>query len=175
MHSTAVIKTSAPQCKNVLRREFLKKEDVYSLPRTGPIKHITNNSRIITVDWLIDFYQEKNYSYNTLYAAVNIFDRFCAARKEMIPNNKIQHYAAVCLQIASKAHERVCLLNSELNYYSESQNTDDEFRQTREEIGDLIKYKTSPPSPLQYICITQEFLPNSTIFYRLLGIFLFLI
>jgi len=79
---------------------------------------LTENSRSILIDWLINVHLTFRFKPETLYITVYIIDSFLD--KNQVNKNKFQLVGITALLIACKYHEIVLPKITELNYITEN-------------------------------------------------------
>ncbi|KAG2456524.1 CCNA1 protein, partial [Polypterus senegalus] len=104
-----------PACGDLSVAEYA--DDIYSYlqeserkfrPRLGYMRKqpdITNNMRVILVDWLVEVCEEYKLQSETLYLAVNYLDRFLSCMSVL--RGKLQLVGTAAVFLASK-HEEIC-------------------------------------------------------------------
>ena len=99
---------------------------------------ITPRIRSISLFWLAEVHYRFNLNEDTLFLAVNIFDRYIS--KKQTTSNSLQLLCSVCLFIASKFHEIYAPEIQDFLYVSKYIFNSVEFKRKEEEVLDALEY-----------------------------------
>jgi G2/mitotic-specific cyclin 2 len=105
--------------------------------------------RSLLVDWIINIHEKLALCHDTLFYAVNLIDRFLAARS--IPGSKLQLVGISSLMIACKFEEVVCPTLQTFVVLTEKTLTDEDIRKAEKYMLHTLDYDVQFVSPLNFL------------------------
>lgn len=145
-----------PCPKNINFNKIDKNLDVSEMSFNGSYlinKEINMKHRMILVDWMIDVVIEYKMTYETLYLAINILDRFLSKNETVL--KKFQLLGIICILISFKYNEDLTSVTIEdLIYITDYTYSENEMKQMEIKVLKSIDYKlkiTSSRDLLKYV------------------------
>ncbi|XP_028655124.2 cyclin-A1 [Erpetoichthys calabaricus] len=148
-----------PACGDPSVAEYA--EDIYSYlqeserkfrPRCGYMRKqpdITNNMRVILVDWLVEVCEEYKLQSETLYLAVNYLDRFLSCMSVL--RGKLQLVGTAAVFLASK-HEEICPPDiEEFVYITDDTYTKKQLLRMEHLLLKVLAFDLAVPTPYQFL------------------------
>ncbi|CAI5472597.1 unnamed protein product [Closterium sp. Yama58-4] len=105
---------------------------------------INSQIRGVVLDWVVQVHESFNLMPETLFLAVNIFDRYLAATH--VPKEHIQLVGAACILIAAKYEEIYTPLVADFEYIGDGAYTRGQMLMMEKQILNKISFKLSIPT-----------------------------
>jgi len=130
---------------------MMHQENFYGTKR-GLYDEETGEKRRQLATWFIEIMKFLHFQHNTIAVALNIFDRFLAARTQLLLSNyQFQLAAIACLYISVKINEQVVLMPSQLSDISKGLFSSTEIEQMEFQILTSLDWRVNPPTALSFV------------------------
>ncbi|CAJ1063838.1 cyclin-A1 isoform X3 [Xyrichtys novacula] len=139
----------------------LREKEVQLKPQPGYLdKHpeITNDMRVILVDWLVEVVQEYDLRPETLHLAVNYLDRFLSCTA-LVKRGKLQLVGTAALMIAAKYEEISPPELSEFVYTTDSTYTQTQLIHMERVFLRVLAFRMAAPTVNQFLRLYMSIQP----------------
>uniref|UniRef100_UPI0037E8A454 cyclin-P n=1 Tax=Semicossyphus pulcher TaxID=241346 RepID=UPI0037E8A454 len=131
--------------------EMMRTQTQNSLPNADLLRHFTDATRAVLVDWLIQVHEMMHFQEETLYLTIHLLSR--SMRQIKVTTANLQLLGMVCLFVAAKKEE--CLLPevSALCYLMDHTYTKHQLLRMERKVLCGLKFDLSYCSPLHFLVL----------------------
>ncbi|XP_068186542.1 cyclin-A1 [Antennarius striatus] len=135
--------------------QHMREREMRFMPRPAYLRHhpeITNDMRVVLVDWLVEVAQEYKLHSETLYLAVNYLDRFLS-RTKSVKRSKLQLVGTAALLTAAKYEEISPPELKDFVYITDNTYTKEQLMQMEHIFLKVLAFELMAPTADQFLNI----------------------